>query len=135
MKKILPALLALALFSPGALAASERANTLLIHPGETCYAKFAVNGTKLKLLGVTKEKDEAAQLVVTMTPDPATKGFTLKVENKFKQDLDYAGEIRSLTRDIRTQVPLVPVVAGKLSLEQLPMRVEEMALFGFKLEK
>lgn len=135
MKKILLACLALTSFSLGDLGASERANTVLIHPGETRYARFAVNGTKLKLLSVTKEKDESAQIIVSLYPDPENKGFILKVENRFKLDLDYSGELRSLKLDRRAAIPLPPVVAGRLALEPLPNLLEELALFGFKLEK
>ncbi|HKB57668.1 MAG TPA: hypothetical protein VKC51_08755 [Lacunisphaera sp.] len=133
MKKTLQILLAL--FSSSALGAAERPNTVLIHPGETCYVRFAINGAKLKLLGVSKEKDESAQVVLSVYPAPSNNGFTLKVENKFNLDLDYAGELRSHLIDRRIKVSMAPVVAGKISLEWLPLKLDELAVFGFKLEK
>jgi len=78
--------------------ASEKANTVLIHPGETVYARFETKGKKLKLVSYSKEKDEAAQVIFTMGPDakidcPATGRFSTFA--------------RSLIADSKTDIKLI----------------------------
>lgn len=136
--KRFPLLLLLALFAPLILRAGEKANTILIHPGEAIYARFAQSGVKLKLIKASKEKDDQAQVIISIRPLDPTKKFTfyeMKVENKFLLDLDYEAQIRNLTEDHRAPLEVMPVVAEKLSLTSLPPRIEEVALFGWKLEK
>jgi len=117
--------------------AKEPAGTVLIHPGEVVYVRFEQKGIKLKLLSVSKEKDEYAQVIVTRDPvDPAMKAMTgFKIVNKFPLDLLCKKEMRALK--IGTEAPLVPVrvVGGRLFSEDLPYFVDEIALTGFVLEK
>src|SRR5689334_16926416 len=115
--------------------ASEKANTVLIHPGETVYARFETKGKKLKLVSYSKEKDEAAQVIFTMAPDAKKPLYNLKVENKLPLTLLYNGEARSLKRNLKFDSPMTPVVAGKVSFEVFPKVLEELAAYGFQLEK
>lgn len=136
--KHLPLLLALLFLAPHALRAGEKANTVLIHPGEVIYARFTQSGIKLKLVKASKEPDDQAQVILTLSPaDPAKPyaPFQLKVENKFALDLDYEGQVRSFTMKRHMPAEVYPVVAGKLSFVSLPPKVDETALFGWKLEK
>src|SRR5882724_907950 len=96
MKRLLLAVFFLASFLLPANAANKP-NTVLIHPGETIYARFETKGKKLKLISYSKEKDDAAQVIFTVGPDakkPDTL-ISLKVENKLPRDLLYKVEIRS----------------------------------------
>ncbi|HWA29006.1 MAG TPA: hypothetical protein VG734_25365 [Lacunisphaera sp.] len=116
--------------------AGDRAGTVLIHPGETVYAQFEVKGKKIKLTGFTKDKNEAAQVLFTLGHDakkPAV--LSLKVENKFPRDLIYKLEMRNLTLKLKANVPVSPVVAGKVAFEQFPPQAEELALDDFQLAK
>jgi len=117
--------------------AKEPAGTILIHPGEVVYARFEQKGIKLKLLSVSKEKDEKAQVILTRDPvDPAMKAMTgFKIVNKFPLDLICKKEMRALK--IGTEAPIVPlrVVGERMFLEDLPYFVDEIALTGFVLEK
>jgi hypothetical protein len=115
--------------------AGEKANTVLIHPGEVVYVRFEVKGKKIKLASSTKVKDEGAQVIFTLLPDEKKGGYGLKVENKFSQDLRYRAEMRSLTRKMKFTVTMTPVVGGKLALESFPKEVEEVAAYEFRLEK
>lgn len=115
--------------------AGERANTVLIHPGETVYARFESKGRKLKLVSSTKALDAGAQLIFTMLPDEKKGGNTLKVENKFNRDLLYKAQMRSLTKKMKFAAPVSPVVTGKVAFENFPKEVEEVAAFEFQLEK
>lgn len=135
MKRLLLSLLAASVLGPLAVIAGEKANTVLIHPGETIYAKFTQQGRKLSLVSTSKEKDETAQLIFTMSRAAPGETSSIQVENKFAKDLVYKVEIRSLS--LKRQVPLVvvPVVAGKLAREQLPPYIEELAAYAFKLER
>ncbi|MES1167686.1 MAG: hypothetical protein ABUL61_00815, partial [Oleiharenicola lentus] len=54
--------------------AKEKPNTVLIHPGETVYARFEAKGKKIKLLSVSKEPDAGAQVIFTFQPDPKKPG-------------------------------------------------------------
>jgi hypothetical protein len=120
------------------LSAGEKANTVLIHPGETVYARFTRSGLKLKLVSASKEKDEQAQVILTLPkPDPQKKylPIDLKVENKFDKDLNYKAQARSLTLELKMMANVYPVVAGKMSFVSLPPKVEEVAILAFELEK
>ncbi len=127
----------LAPLCPVAHAASEKPNTVLIHPGEVIYARFAQKGIKLTLLSASKEKDDLAQVVLTIPPaDPTKKAMLpIKVENKFGQYLHYKAEMRVVSRKQRTPMKTSPVVPGKMALEQLPPMIEELAVYAFALEK
>jgi hypothetical protein len=133
MKRLL-LLLLLASLGTLDLGASEKPNTVLIHPGEVIYARFEQKGKKLKLVSAAKEKDEQAQVVLTLAPVKKNTGTTLKVENKFAKELLYKAEMRSLTLKMHQPATVFPVVAGKMALEPLPPAIEEMALYGFELE-
>jgi hypothetical protein len=126
------------LFCAVSLSAGEKANTVLLHPGEVMYARFTRSGLKLKLVSASKDKDEQAQVILTLPrPDPQKK-FTpieMKVENKFDMDLNYKAQARSLSLDAKMMANVYPVVAGKMSLVSLPPKVEEVAVFAFELEK
>ncbi len=131
--------LVLAVFFLSALlrpaSASEKANTVLIHPGEKVYARFETKGKKLKLVSYSKEKDEAAQVIFTMEPDAKKPLYNLKVENKLPLTLLYKAEARSLKRNLQFDSPMSPVVAGKVAFENFPTMLEELAAYGFELEK
>jgi len=134
MKRLLFALFfAAALTLPAQ--AKEKANTVLIHPGETLYASFEVKGTKLKLVSFSKVKVDSAQLVISLLPDEKKPANTLKLENKFPRDLHYHMEMRSLVRKQHFARETIPVVTGKLALEIMPKEADELALSDFKLEK
>ncbi len=133
MKRLLLIFLSAAL-GPLALVAGERANTVLIHPGETIYAKFTQKGKKLTLVGTSKEKDETAQVIFTLPKTAPQEGAVLQVENKFAKDLVYKLEVRSLSLKRQAPLPVVSVVTGKLAREQLPPFIEELAAYAFKLE-
>lgn len=133
-------LLFLILFLPlctVALGASERANTVLVRPGEVVYARFTQKGTKLKLVSTSKEKDEGAQVILTMAPaDPAKIALiSLKLENKFALDLTYRMEIRMKKERLVLPATNSRAVGNKIALEQIPSFVEAVAIYAFKLEK
>lgn len=115
--------------------AADKASTLLIHPGEVVYARFEMNGKKIKPVSFSKEKDEGAQVTFSLQKDPKKPLYILKVENKFSRDLTYKVEMRSLTLKKRFVAPTSPVVAGKVAFESFPLQVEEIAATGFQLEK
>ena len=115
--------------------AKEKANTVLIHPGETVYARFETKGKKMKLVSTSKVLDESAQVVLSFRADATKPGNILTVENKFPRALFYSAEIRSLTRKLHFPLRTSPVVAGKLAFENVPKEVEELAAFEFKLER
>ncbi|MES1168961.1 MAG: hypothetical protein ABUL61_07295, partial [Oleiharenicola lentus] len=130
---LLAVLLAISLTLPAQ--AADKANSVLVHPGETVYARFEVKGKKIKLTGFSKEKDEAAQVVFTIQPDAKKTGLVLKVENRFPRDLTYKLEMRSLSLKQHFVMPTSPVVANKVSFENFPNLVEQVAAFDFRLEK
>ena len=109
-------------------------NTVVLHPGDTAYVRFDVNGKKIRVGKVSKEPDDAAQVVFVF--DAEAKNFfrTLRVENKFSRDLTYKAEMRSVSRNHQMRGKPTPVVAGKLAFDTYPIVVEELALFDFKLE-
>ena len=117
--------------------AGERANTVLIHPGEVVYVRFEQHKLKLKVLSATKEKDEQAQVILTFTPGDGKKNeqATLQVTNTFPLELNYKAELRSLSKKLSSEMPVMPVVAEKISLEKFAPVLDEAALFGFVLKK
>jgi len=117
--------------------ASERSNTVLIRPGEVIYARFTQKGIKLKLVSATKEKNDEAQLVVTMDPaDPEKKaGTPFKIVSKFTRDLNYRLEVRDSKNTFALPIVTGRVVAEKMAVDKLPPFVAEVALYGFELEK
>ena len=132
MKRFFCLALCLATLS-SVLSASEKANTVLIHPGDTLYARFAEHGKKLKLLTVTKEKDAQAQLVITFEQNTKDVGMTLKLHNHFAKDLRYQVEMRSLTKNLTLPANVYPVVTDKMSIDPILPKTEELAVFGFEL--
>ncbi len=134
MKRLLLAVFFLAsLLLPAS--ASERANTVLIHPGETVYARFESKGKKLKLVSTSKEKDEGAQVIFNLGTDDKKPLYNLKVENKLPFTLLYKTQARSIKRNLRFDSSMTPVVAGKVAFEVFPTLMEELAAYGFELEK
>jgi hypothetical protein len=137
MKKLLRLLTCL-LGGSLAYGATEKSNTVLIHPGETIYARFTQLGGKIKLVQTSKTLEPEAQVILTLEPTDPTKKklfLNLKVENKFSQDLIYKAQLRLLTENRKIMAPVYPVVAGKMSLVAFPPRVEEIAIFGYELER
>jgi len=127
-------LLALFAFSALTSFAFAEKNTVIIHPGETVYARFEVKGKKIRVIKSGTEKDEAAQVIFTFAKELVNGVRTLKVENKFPNDLIYKAEARSLTLKHERRVPTTPVVGGKVGYDNYPIVVEELALFDFKAE-
>ena len=127
----------LLLCSLTSLASAADKNTALVHPGETIYVRFETQGKKIKFLSASKEKDEAAQVILTFDKDPKrdTGIRTLKVENKFTPDLVYKVEMRQLTQDHQERGKPTPVVGGKVAFDEYPWVVEELACFDFQLER
>ena len=135
MKCLLP-LFFLLFLGPALVRAGEKANTVLLHPGEVLYAEFARKGVKLTLVKASKEKNDQAQVVLSLTSPKANSGaLAFEVDNKFPLDLDYQAQIRSLTENLRTKAQVYPVVTGKLCILYFPSKTEEVALFGWVLEK
>lgn len=134
MKRLLLLLLILVPLASLNLAASERANTVLIHPGETIYARFEQKGKKLRLLESTKEKEAKAQLILTATRNEKTGVITLKLENSFPKDLLYRAEMRSVKFKRHTAATVYPVVGGKMATVEFPFMVDEIALYEFQLD-
>lgn len=130
MKRLLLSLLLLASLSPLAPAA-DKMKEFVMKPGETVYARFEVNPKKIKLIAVSREPDPQAQAIFSLTRDEAKSTLVLRVENKLPKDLAYEAEIRSHTLNLRSRVPVTPVVAGKLAFESMPGAVEELTAFDF----
>ena len=130
MKRLLLALLS---FVPLLAQAGEKPNTILLHPGEVIYARFAEHGKKLKLLGTTKEKDETAQLILQLENNPKDNGMTLTLHNRFGKDLLYAVEMRLLKSHLHQPATVYPVVSGKMSFDPIPYGTEELAVTDFEL--
>ncbi len=131
MKRLL---LALVFFASFCSAARAEKNTILIHPGETVYARFDVNGKKIRLGKFSKEPDDSAQVVFVFEKELKGLFRTLQVENKFPRDLVYKLEMRSLSQNHQMRAHPTPVVAGKMAFDTYPAVVEELALYDFKLE-
>ena len=89
------------------------------------------------MVSATKEKDEQAQVILSLTLGDVKKNeqATLKVTNKFPLELNYKVEARNLTLKMNAEMPVMPVVAQKISLEKFAPMIEEAALFGFVLKK
>lgn len=112
------------------------ANSALIHPGEVIYIRFEQQKLKLKLISASKEKDEQAQVIVSLEQVVSGQDhITLKVVNKFTKDLHYKAEVRAPSKKLSLMTPVSLVVAERLSLEKLAPTIEEVFLFGFGLEK
>jgi hypothetical protein len=133
-KRLLPALLLLCSLSPFASAA-DRLKDFVMRTGETVYARFEVDGRKLKLVSASKSPDAAAQVVFTLTKNTEKKSVDLKAENKLPKDLIYRGEIRAPSHNLKAPARVTPVVGGKLAFENFPELVEEFSAFDFKLAK
>jgi len=131
MKRFLLSLFALTALASFAFAEK---NTVVIHPGETIYARFDVKGKKIQLAKASKEKDDQAQVIFTFDKEVVKGLRTLKVENKFPNDLVYKAEMRSLTLKHERRVNPTPVVGGKVAFDPYPPVVEELAFFDFKAE-
>ena len=113
----------------------EKPNTVLIHPGEELYVKFEESGTALKLVSVSKEKNDQAQLIMKMDPFDKKEGMLmLKVQSKFKKTMIYKAEMRLLSKNRRQETSVVPLLAGLMSFESWPHPIEELALYGFELK-
>jgi hypothetical protein len=133
MKRLLPLFL-LALALP--VFAAAKSNTIVLVPGEVIYARFEVSGKKnIKLVSVSKEKDDKAQLTFRTKRDEKTLMVMLQVENRFSDDFDYELVLHSVKLDRESHFDVSPVVGNKVSFEVLPALTEEMILSGFKLEK
>lgn len=131
MKRFLIALFAFAALTT--LSFADK-NTIIVHPGDTVYARFEGKGKKIHLVHQGAEKDDAAQVIFSFSKE-AKKGVrTLTVENKFPNDLVYKAEMRSLSLNHQQRVPTTPVVGNKMAFDTYPPGVEEIALFDFKLE-
>jgi len=127
------------LFAPLFAAAGvppEKPNTVLIHPGEVIYARFDESGAELRLVNVSKEEDENAQLVLTMRPfDKGRAMQMLSVRSSFKKTMNYKAEMMLPGRNRRQKTSVIPVMAGLISFESWPHPIEELALFGFVLDQ
>lgn len=110
-------------------------NTVLLHPGDTLYARFDIDGKKIRLANVGADKDEGAQVVFIFDKEATGYMRRLKVENRFPHDLVYKVEMRSLSQGHQQRVPSTPVVGGKVAFEDYPAGVEELALYDFKIER
>ena len=103
----------------------EKPNTVLIHPGEELYVKFEESGTALKLVSVSKEKNDQAQLIMKMDPFDKKEGMLmLKVQSKFKKTMIYKAEMRLLSKNRRQETSVVPLLAGLMSFESWPHPIE-----------
>ena len=109
-------------------------NTVVLRPGDIAYVRFENAGKKIRVANVSKEKDDAAQVIFNLSADPKD-GLKMKVENNFPRDLLYKVELRSLRLKREMRAPSTPVVANKIAIETYPPMVEEIALYDFRLEK
>lgn len=134
MQRVLPSLLLLTMFALPARAATK-ANTIVMHPGDVVYARFETNGKKIKLADASKEKDDRAQVIFSLTREAESLEVKLKVENKFPKDLVYTAVLRSRRLDRESRGEVSPVVGGKLAFETFPPLVDEVTLSDFKLEQ
>ncbi|MDI1319271.1 MAG: hypothetical protein PSW75_03630 [bacterium] len=134
MMRLLLSLLLLGSLALPAQAASK-ANTINLRPGDVIYARFESNGKKIKLAGATKEKDEAAQIIFTLTRDKESLDLKLKVENKFPKDFVCEVVLRSKRLDRESPAEVLSVVGGKLAFETFSALTDELIVSGFKLER
>jgi hypothetical protein len=132
MKRFVLFLFTLLLTAASAFAAK---NTVLVHPGETVYARFDIDGKKIRLANAGTDKDENAQVVFIFDKEPTGYMRRLKIENRFDRDFVYKVEMRSLSQGHQQRVPSTPVVASKVAFEDYPAGVEELALYDFKIER
>ena len=112
----------------------ERPSTVLIHPGEVLYALFDQSANVLKLVSVSKEKNEQAQLILTMG-DFKEGLLMLKAQSKFTSDLSYKAQMRMLSKNRRAETSMIPIRAGLSSFESWPHPIEELALYDFQLKQ
>jgi hypothetical protein len=133
MRFLLLLLLPFALLLPAQAAA--KTNTVVIHPSEVIYARFEFAGKKIRLVHAGKEKDDQAQVIFTATRNPDTLEVTLRVENKFPQDLAYQVVVHSIKLDRDATMPETSVVGGKLGFESYAPLAEELIISGFRLER
>lgn len=133
MRLFLPLLLLGSLALPAQ--AASKANTVVLRPGEVIYARFETNGKKIKLADASKEKDDRAQVIFSLTREAESLEVKLKVENKFPKDLVYTAVLRSRRLDRESRGEVSPVVGGKLAFETFPPLVDEVTLSDFKLEQ
>jgi len=137
MSRFLPLLL-LAFLCPALALAGEKANTVLLHEGDVVYVEFARKGVKLTLVNASKEKNDRAQVIASFIKADMKERFPLpqlKVENKFDLDLDYEAQARAVKVDARAPLQVYPVVGGKMAQTIIPPRADEIALYGWVLEK
>ena len=134
MKRLLLSLLVTTLLSAPALVASEKANTVVLRPGETYYARFEEKGKKIKLLGAAREKDGQAQLVIALSAKGKDGIATLKIESTFRDDVIYKATIRSNVLKRHMALPVYPIVGGKMGTVEVPPLVDEVALSDFQFE-
>ena len=113
---------------------AEKLDVIAIRPGEVIYAKFNAAGAALRLVSISKEKTEGAQLTLTMEPFDKSVGTILKVESKFEKDMRYKAEMRWPSTKKRQQTSVIPVKAGLMAFESWPYLIEEIVLYGFELE-
>lgn len=95
---------------------------------------LSVREKKIQLVKTSKEQDDQAQVIFTFDKAVTNGVRTLKVENKFPNDLIYKAEMRSLTLKHERRVNPTPVVGGKVAFDPYPSVVEELAFFDFKAE-
>lgn len=131
MKRLLLSFLVTALLSAPALIAADK---VLLHPGETCYARFQEKGKKLKLLSATKEKDVNAQLVISLSAPDKQGATILKLESALGDSLVYKATIHSNVFKRHLPLPVYPIIGGKMGTVDLPPLVDEVALFDFQFE-
>jgi hypothetical protein len=134
MKRLLLTFLLLTLFSPFATAAG-RLKDLTIRPGETVYARFEIDGKKLRLVSASREPDSQAQVIFSVQIDTEKKTAKMRVDNKFPKDLIYKVVISAKSLGLRSPAEVAPVVAGKVSYETFPGAVEEVQAFDFKFPR
>ena len=127
-------LIVFALVAPS-IAALDATNTIIMHPGDVLYAKFDEAAQGLRLLAVAKDKDDQAQLILTMEPfDRKTGMLMLEVKSRFKRTMTYKAEMRWPSKQRRKETSVVPVMAGLISIETWPHPIEELALYSFALK-
>jgi len=122
----------LALVLATTAAGAEKPDTVLIHPGEVAYAEFEQAGNSLKLVGTSKEKNEKAQLIMTMHPFDG-RMLILGVQSRFLQTMSYKAEMRIPNKNRRLETSVIPIPAGLVGFESWPHPIEELALYGFEL--
>jgi len=135
MKLLSFLLLVISCFVTSVSAVSEKPNTVLIHPGEDLFVCFDESTPGLKLISVSKEKTDKAQISLSMAVfDKENRIQLLVVKSSFSKNLFYKAEMRLLTKNRRMETSVVPVRANLSSFESWPHPIEELALYGFELK-